>query len=301
MGRPLRYLIRAITLTALLLCLSGGAAGAELRVVASIAPLHSLVARVMQGAGGPELLLRPGASPHDYAMRPSEARALARAQVIFWLGPEMEGFLLRPLQALASAADTVALAQVPGLMRLPVRDHDGTAGDKNRIDPHMWLDPVNARLWLALIADTLARAEPSRADFFRANATAAARELEQLEAEIDTRLAPVRQRPYLVFHDAYQYFERRFRLPASGAVTVSDGRRPGPRQVSRIRRRILEAKVVCIFAEPQFEPKLIATIIEGTQVRRGSLDAIGAALEPGPALYPRLLRGLAAALVDCLG
>ena len=306
MDRRLRYLIRLLALTALVLGLSTRVAVAELKVAVSIAPLHSLVARIMQGAGAPQLLLRPGASPHDYAMRPSEAAALARARVIFWLGPDMEGFLVRPLQALSTDANTVALAAVPGLLRLPARDRDGRrpapddSGRGHRVDPHMWLDPVNARLWLTVIAETLGQAEPARAAHYRANAAAAALELRRLETEIDARLTPLRQRPFLVFHDAYQYFESRFRLPAAGAVTVSDGRRPGPRQVSRIRRRIRQAKVVCIFAEPQFEPKLIATIVEGSRVRRGSLDPIGAALEPGPALYAKLLRNLAAALTDCL-
>jgi len=283
-------------------------AGAE--VVASIAPVHSLVARVMQGAGTPYLLLPPGASPHGHALRPSGAAALERAALVFWVGPRLERRLARPLTTLAAGARVVRLADIPGQTRLALREgavfeaHDHgsePAIEEGEADPHLWLDPMNAKLWLGAIAAALAEADPARRALYLANAEAARAELDALAAGIEARLAPVRGRPFVVFHDAFHYFESRFGIEAAGAVALGDARAPGPARIARIRDRIRALRAVCLFREPQFRSALVATVAEGTGVRVGVLDPLGASLPPGPDLYPDLLRGLAESLADCLG
>jgi zinc transport system substrate-binding protein len=302
---------RAALLLAVLLLLPARAlAGPE--VVASIAPVHSLVARVMQGAGHPHLLLPPGASPHDHALRPSDAIALARAELVIRIDTALEPWLERPLATLASAAREIRLAETPDLTRLARRksetfeahDHSGEPSESAEhgaeLDPHLWLDPENARLWLGTIADALIRVDPANAALYRGNAAGAQAVIDALIEQIEQRLAPVRGRPFVVFHDAYQYFERRFRIEAAGAVALNDARPPGPAGVARIRDRIRAAGAVCLFREPQFRSALVATVIEGTGARIGVIDPIGAGLEPGPALYPALLSGLAEGLRGCL-
>jgi zinc transport system substrate-binding protein len=264
----------------------------------------------MQDAGGPYLLLPPGASPHDHALRPSDAAALERAALVFWIGPRLEPWLERPLATLATGARVIRLADTPGLTRLALREgaafeaHDdgaGAAHAEDETDPHLWLDPLNAKLWLGAIAAALAEADPENRALYLANAEAARAELDALTTEIDARLAPVRGRPFIVFHDAFHYFERRFSIEAVGAVALSDARAPGPARIARIRERIRAIDAVCLFREPQFRAALVATVAEGTGVRIGLLDPLGANLRPGPDLYPDLLRGLAEGLANCLG
>jgi zinc transport system substrate-binding protein len=284
------------------------ATGAE--VVASIAPVHSLVARVMQGAGTPHLLLPPGASPHDHALRPSDAAALERAALVFWVGPRLELWLTRSLTTLAAGARVVRLADTTGLTRLALREgalfetHDhasGTVHGDDQTDPHLWLDPENAKLWLGAIAAALAEADPARRALYLANAEAARSELDALAAAIETRLAPLRGRPFIVFHDSFHYFEHRFGIEAAGAVAPGDARAPGPARIATIRDRLRTLGTACLFSEPQSRPARIATVAEGTGARIAVLDPLGAGLRPGPDLYPDLLRGLAESLADCLG
>jgi zinc transport system substrate-binding protein len=286
-------------------------------VVASIAPVHSLVARVMQGAGTPHLLLPPGVSPHGHALRPSGAAALERATLVFWVGPRLERRLERPLTALAGGARVVRLADTPGLTRLALRegavfeadDPETEPADEAETDPHLWLDPSNAKLWLDAIAAALVEADPARRALYLANAEAARAELDALAAGIDARLAPVRGRPFVVFHDSFHYFGHRFGIEAAGAVALGDARAPGPARIARIRARIRALGLapgaapgpVCLFREPQFRSALVATVAEGAGVRIGLLDPLGASLPPGPDLYPELLRGLADSLAGCLG
>jgi len=292
-------------------------AGTGPDVVASIAPMHSLVARVMQGAGTPHLLLPPGASPHDHALRPSDAAALERAALVFWVGPRLEPWLERSLTTLAAGARVVRLADTPGLTRLARRegavfetsDPKSEPVDEAEIDPHLWLDPENAKHWLGAVAAALAGADPARRALYLANAEAAGAELDALAAEIAARLAPVRGRPFVVFHDSFQYFEHRFGIAAAGAVALSDARAPGPARIARIRDRIRALRkvrgtapgAVCLFREPQLRASLVATVAAGTGVRIGLLDPLGAGLRPGPDLYPDLLHDLAENLAGCLG
>jgi zinc transport system substrate-binding protein len=281
---------------------------AEPTVVASIAPVHSLVARVMQGAGEPYLLLPPGASPHDHALRPSDAAALDRAALIFRVGPRLETWLERPLATLAAGARVIRLADTPGLIRLVPRqgaifdahDHAEPAHAADEADPHFWLDPENARLWLTAIAAALSETDPPNRALYLANATTAQAELVALAAGIDTRLAPLRGRPFVVFHDAFHYFEKRFDIEAAGAVALGDGRTPGPARIARIRALILALGPICLFTEPRFRAPLVATVAEGTGVRIAQLDPLGTSLQPGPDLYPDLLLGIADSIAACL-
>ena len=296
-------------------------------VVADIAPVHALAARVMEGVGTPDLLVAPGASPHGYALRPSDARRLQDAGVVFWIGEALTPWLEDAVDTLGAKATVVELMAVEGTTLLPVREganfeahdhgdddhghghnhghshghshgHDAHAHDGT--DPHLWLDPMNARVWLGAMAEALAAADPANAAAYRANAAAGQAEIDALVAEIGATLAPVAGRGFIVFHDAYQYFEARFDMPATGSITLSDATAPSAARVAEVRETIVELGALCVFAEPQFEPRLVATVTEGTNARRGVLDPIGASLEPGAALYPALLRGMAASLADCL-
>lgn len=294
------------------------AAGPAPRVATDIAPVHSLVARIMQGVGQPDLVVPPGASPHGYAMRPSEARMLDEAAAVIWVGPELAPWFGEAAEALAADATSLALASVPGTIlrdrreggRFEAHDHDegghaadGHASDHDdpeAADPHLWLDPLNARLWLGAIAETLAAVDPAHALAYRANASAAQSEIDDLVARLSARLAPLRGRPYVVFHDAYQYFELRFDVPAAGAIALGDAVRPSAARVAEIRDMLGHLGAACVFSEPQFEPRVVATVIEGTGAGRGTLDPLGADLAPGPGLYPALLDGMAAGLEACL-
>ena len=281
--------------------LAAGAARAEVPAVAAdIAPVHSLVARVMQGLGAPELIVPATASPHGYALRPSEAAALARAGVVFWVGPDLDPWFGEAVASLAPDAVAVELMDAPGTTELAARqdalfepeaeDPAEVAGGHEHAhgphDPHAWLDPRNAAAWLDAIAAALAAADPENAAAYAANAVAGKAELAALSGEIAVTLDPVRGRPFIVFHDAYQYFERGFDFPAAGAIALSDASQPGPARLRQIRDRIADEGVACVLAEPQHNPDLVATVIDGTATRSASLDDIGAGLQPGPNSLP---------------
>lgn len=298
-----------------------GVAAAVPVVATDIVPVHSIAARVMQGIGTPGLVVAPGASPHGYALRPSEARLLQDADIVVWTGSDLTPWLADPIDSLAAGATLVTLQDVPGVTLLPIRsgggfepeadahgdggDHDedghGHGHEHGGHDGHLWLDPVNAVAAAQAIAEALATADPANADAYEANADDFTAETEAQARAIAERLAPLRGRPFIVFHDAYQYFEQAFDFPAVGSIALQDGVAPGAARVAEIRDRVRDGAVVCAFAEPEFEPRLLATVIEGTTVRTGVIDGLGAALPPGPGLYPALLDGIAGGLEDCLG
>ena len=294
---PLRL---PILLSSLLLMVSAAEAGP--RVVADIAPVHALAARVMVGAGEPALAAPPGASPHAFSLRPSQAAALEGADLLVWVGPRLAPWFGEAADALAPGAVRLTLMEAEGTVLRPMRAAAlfAGAGDAETPDEHVWLDPRNAALWVGLIAVALAGADPGRAALYRANAAAARVELAALEAELDAVLDPVRARGFFVFHDAYRYFEDRFGLAAEGAVSMGDARAPGASRLGALRERLREGEAVCLFTEPQFAPRLAEMLVEGTEVRVGVLDPLGAELTPGPELYPTLLRNLAASLRECL-
>jgi zinc transport system substrate-binding protein len=300
----------AVLLSLVVLAPGGIKAGAPPAVVVSIKPIHALVAGVLAGVAEPDLLLAGAASPHGYGLRPSQASALAQADLVFWVGSGLEGFLARPVAALTADATVVALGEVDGLHLLGTREGGILQGDQaqgaedghghGQIDMHPWLDPRNAHAMVTAIAAALAAADPERAAVYRANAATVEADLAALDADLAARLAPVRDRPFVVFHDAYQYLADRYGLNAVGSITVDPQRRPGAARLRAIRAELAKLDVACVFAEPQFEPALVATLVEGTGARTGVLDPLGADLEAGPDQYGQLLEGLAQSLVACL-
>jgi zinc transport system substrate-binding protein len=310
--------ISRITSGLLMGLLFAGSAVAAPAVVASTKPVHSLVAAVMEGVGEPTLIVKGAASPHTYSLRPSDASALENADIVFWTGHGLELFLSDALETLSTKAQTVELAKADGIELLPMReggafeahehegedhgDHDHDhAHEEGEGDMHFWLDPENARLMVAEISRVLTAADPENAATYAANALSVNSGLAALETEIGASLEPVKGKPFVVFHDAYQYFEKRFGLNVVGTITVSPETMPGAARVEQLRGKLGELGASCVFAEPNFEPAIVRTIIEGTSAKAGTLDPEGSALTEGPGLYGALLRGLAAGLVDCLG
>lgn len=292
-------------LAALMAILPNGRAGAAPPVLATIKPIHSLVAAVMKGAGSPELLIAGAQSEHDYALKPSDASKIRRARIVFEVGPDLETYLTRPLASLGSPQRLVVLERAPGVQLLPARHgglwEDGSDSGEGQNDPHVWLDPENAVAMTRQIAAAMTAADPANAALYASNRDREVSDLIALEAALKRQLAPLGGVKYLVFHDAYRYFEHRFGLTPAGTVTVAPDRPVGARRIEMLRGAILEGEISCVFREPQFSPHLIDTLIEGTRARAGVLDPLGAGLAPGPGLYPSLLRALGGSLLSCLG
>jgi zinc transport system substrate-binding protein len=291
----------------------GAPALAAPKVVASLMPIHSLVAGVMGDLGTPALLVRGYGSPHAYAMPPSDAALLSNADLVFWVGETMETFLQRPLAALARKARIVSLIDTQGLVLLPNRpagvwDAGGDSGRADAVvspgrastDPHIWLDPGNAKLLAQEIARRLSELDPASTAVYRRNAQDVSRRIDALDRKLGQQLRPVRTMPYALFHDGFQYFERRYGLRAVGSLTLSPDRVPGARRLRELRAKIKELDVRCVFSEPQFESALLKTVIGGTSARRSVLDPLGAGLRPGPDAYFEMMNANASAIVDCL-
>ncbi|MCB1857592.1 MAG: zinc ABC transporter substrate-binding protein [Gammaproteobacteria bacterium] len=284
------------------------------KVVVSIMPVHSLVAGVMTGVGVPELLIPGNQSPHTFSLSPSSVRRLGAADLVVWVGGQLETPLAKVLKANVEDAPIIELITLPGLERLPVREaggwdthgHDGShdrddhASQAHPVDPHIWLSPVNAVLIATRIFEVLSDMDPTNADAYHRNTVQLIQRIAELDNNIEASFASVRDRPYIVFHDAYQLFEHHYRLRAVGSVTVNPERLPGARTISEVRSKIVKSGARCVFSEPQFEPRLVATLIEGTRARAGTLDPVGYGLSPGPDAYFLLMTGLATAIIDCL-
>lgn len=383
---------KSFLIASTILATSTIAARADIQVVASIKPVHSLVAAVMNGVGEPGLIVEGAGSPHTFSMRPSQAAMLEKADVVFWIGHEIETFLEKPLEALASEAKSVELVDAHGLTKLKVREggafdahdhdeheahddhaheegedhahdehkdhdhakseedhaheehdeakdehdehdhakgeddhaheehadtHDDHDHDKHEkaeaehhddhdghghgeFDAHVWLDPVNAKALVHEIEEALAEADPANASKYESNAQDVMARLDALTTEISTDLEAVKGKPFIVFHDAYQYFEGRFGLAAAGTITVSPEVQPGAERVAELRAKVGELDATCVFSEPQFEPKIVQTVIEGTSAKSGVLDPLGASLQDGPELYFNLIRNMATSFKTCL-
>lgn len=310
----LRRLIRAgIAVAGLLLWPVPAGAEDVSWAVASIKPIHSLLAGVMAGVGTPALLVKGHASPHSFALKPSDAALLEQARILFWVGPALERFLVRPIETLGSRAHLVPLLETDGLTRLAVReggvwdpyehdeDHAAEQGPDEAVDGHIWLDPANARLIVRRMALELGAADPERATRYAENAAKLEDRLVALETELRATLAPVAGRPFIVFHDAYHYFEARYGLNGAGSVTLDPDQPPGAERLAAIQARLAADGAVCVFHEPQYPTELVETVARGTGARIGELDPEGANLPDGPELYFTLLRNIAAALSGCLG
>lgn len=312
------------------------AAAESPRVVVTIKPIHSLAAGLLEGIAVPVLLIDGRASPHSYALKPSDARALNNAHVFVRVGPSVEPFTSRIVSGLPQSVKRVTLESIPGLVQRHVRTgtafeaheddaehahamdysdahipsaqhhdvhhHGGQeAGPRaSAVDGHIWLDPVNAKLIVSHLNDVLAERYPDSRARLAENAQKLAARIDELEETLGERVGPLSGRPFIVFHDAYQYFEARFNLTAVGAITVNPDVPPSAKRISDLRAKISQLGARCVFAEPQFRARIIETIIQGSPARAGILDPIGFDLEPGPDLYFTLMRNLAAALETCL-
>ena len=311
----------ALAVPALALATAAGPANADApRVVVTIKPIHALVSSVMDGVGEPALLLGGSVSPHGITLRPSQARLLAEARVVVWTGPSLELPVAKIVRNLAGKAVSVPLQEARGVRLRKLREggiwdvdeHDHHGGgehhgedeheDEERadIDPHIWLDPHNAIAMTRAIAEALARVDAPNAAAYRANATATVGRLKALDDWIAKAVRQVRKKRYVVFHDAYQYFEKRYRLTPAGSITVDPHRAPSPKRLYEIRTRILERGAACVFREPQFEPKIVNVLVRGTPAKVGTLDPVGAAMPAGKGAYETLMRRLIANLRACL-
>lgn len=290
------------------------------KVVVTLKPIHALVSSVMEGAGTPLLIADGSASPHTFTLKPSGAQAISQADVFFRVSEALEPFTRKVAAALPPTVTLVSLVDAPGVTLLDQRrgdtfeahghddradghGHDGDPDthDSATKDSHIWLDPANAKAIVAQIARVLADKYPDAAQTFSKNAAALTAKLDQLSVSIASELAPVKDKPFVVFHDAIQYFEARFGLAAAGSVTVSPDVQPSAKRLTAVRKKVAILGPVCVFSEPGFQPKLIAAITEGSSARAGTLDAEGISLTPGPDLYFELMRNLARDIKSCLG
>lgn len=288
-----------------LLPINGWATGPK--VVVDIAPLHSIVAEVMNGVGEPALLIEPEASPHSYSLRPSEAEALAEADAVFWIGEGLTPWLEKSLDTLAGDAQRTKMMAVEATTTHSYRegatfgthDHDHHHHHHGK-DPHAWLDPMNAKIWAGEIVRVLAAIDSSNTEVYQQNAEAFAESMDGLMASLDERATRLDGTRFIVFHDAYQYFERRFDLPAAGAISISDASDPSPARIREIQGLVSELGVTCAFAEPQFNPGLLDTVFEGSEVRTiGVMDPLGVEIDVGLGQYPTLIMQLMSSLEKC--
>ena len=305
-------------------------AKAELKVVTSIKPIHSLASYLMDGIGKPDLIVDGYASPHGFSMKPSHAKMLQNADLIFWVGEDLESFLEKPLSSIAKKAEKIELIEIKSLNVLKFRernifdkhnhdnhddhddhddrgkkeehddhdDHDDHEGHAHgEFDPHIWLDTMNAKAMLNEMAEHLIENDPKNEAKYKSNLDKALKDIDKLTIEVMTDLS--NSVSSIVFHDAYQYFEERFNVKVLGAFTVNTDVMPGAEQLAKIREIIEHDKVVCVFSEPQFNPDIINTVAKDMKIKTGVLDPLGATLDPGKDLYFKLIRNMSASFKGC--
>jgi len=317
------------------------AATAAPRTVVTIAPLHSLVAGVMAGAGEPYLLLDATASPHTHTLRPSQARRVYNAELLVQVGGGLESFLTPMLQSLPPTVTVLRMIDADGMRVLPrgdgdghddehdghgdehdghemesdSRDHEHDGHDSEHDghefeahdhggdprDPHVWLDPANARVMVGEVRDVLSAMDAANAAVYRANAAAMVVRLQKMEADLRAQVQPLRGLPYIVFHDAYRYFEARFGVRPVAFVTLDPERRPGARSSRQLRETIRRVRPKCMFSEPQFPAATVATLTADSGLRHAVLDPLGAGLAPGGEAYFQLMADIGDAMAECLG
>ena len=328
-------------------------ANAEIKVVASIKPIHSLASYLMDGIAKPDLIVDGYASPHGFAMKPSHAKMLQNADLIFWVGEDLENFLEKPLSSIAKKAEKIELMETKGLQVLKFRernifdehdhddhghddhgkkeddhddhghddhgkkeddhdhddhgkkeddhddhghdDHDGHA--HGEFDPHIWLDPVNAKVILKEMAEHLIENDEKNSVIYKKNLAKALKDIDKLIKDTKSELS--KSVASIVFHDAYQYFEERFNVNILGAFTVNTDVMPGAEQLAEIREIIEHDKVACVFSEPQFNPDIIKAVAKDMNIKTGVIDPIGATLNPGKNLYFDLIRNMSSSFKNC--
>ncbi len=335
-----------LILSILSLLTSFSSANAETKVVASIKPIHSLASYLMDGIGKPDLIVDGYASPHGFALKPSHAKMLQEADIVFWVGEDLENFLEKPLGSIAKKAEKIELLEIKGLTKLKFRernifdehddhghddhakkeddhdkeghkedDHDDHDHDKEghkeddhenheheghahgEYDPHIWLDPMNAKVILSEMAEHLIENDQKNKAKYKANLKKAHKDLDKLTKKVKSELN--KDFKSIVFHDAYQYFEKRFGINILGAFTVNTDVMPGAEQLAEIREVIEHDKVSCIFSEPQFNPDIIKAVAKDTNVATGVIDPLGATLDPGKDLYFDLIGNMSKSFKGC--
>ena len=297
-------------------------ANAEIKVVASIKPIHSLASYLMDGVGKPDLIVDGYNSPHGFALKPSHAKMLQNANLVFWVGEDLETFLEKPLKSVAKKAEKIELMEIKGVKKLEFRErnifegHDDHGHDDHKEhghkedkhddhhehahgehDPHIWLDPINAKAILSEMAEHLIEKDPNNASAYKANLKKAHKALDNLTKKVKSELKG--DFKSIVFHDAYQYFEKRFNVNVLGAFTVNTDVLPGAEQLAEIREIIEHEKVTCVFSEPQFNPDIIKAVAKDTNIKTGVIDPLGATLDPGKDLYFDLIRNMYASFKSC--
>ncbi|MBD1171686.1 zinc ABC transporter substrate-binding protein [Pelagibacterales bacterium SAG-MED04] len=314
-------------------------ANADIKVVASIKPIHSLASYLMNGVAKPDLIVDGYATPHGFVMKPSHAKMLQNADLIFWVGEDMENFLEKPLGSIAKKAEKIELMQIKGLQVLKFRernifdehddhgnddhdkkgdhdshakkedhddhddhvkkeDHDDHEGHaQSEFDPHIWLDPINAKVILNEMVEHLIENDPKNEAKYKSNLDEALKDIDKLTIDVMTELS--NSVSSIVFHDAYQYFEKRFNVNILGAFTVNTDVMPGAEQLAEIREIIEHDKVACVFSEPQFNPDIIKAVAKDMNIKTGVIDPLGATLNPGKDLYFSLIKNLSASFKGC--
>ena len=297
---------------------------AEVKVVTSIKPIHSLASYLMDGVGKPDLIVDGYASPHGFSMKPSHAKMLQDADLIFWVGEDLENFLEKPLNSIAKKAEKIELMDIKGLNVLSFRernifdehdDHDDHEGHSKKkkddhddhddheghghgeYDPHIWLDPINAKVILKEMTEHLIENDSKNVSTYKSNLDKALKDIDKLTMNVMTELN--QSVSSIVFHDAYQYFEKRFNVNILGAFTVNTDVMPGAEQLAQIREIIEHDKVSCVFSEPQFNPDIIKAVAKDMNIKTGVVDPLGATLNPGKDLYFDLIRNMSASFKGC--
>ncbi|MFR0673927.1 zinc ABC transporter substrate-binding protein ZnuA [Enterobacterales bacterium AW_CKDN230030176-1A_HGKHYDSX7] len=294
-------------------------AQADVRVLTSIKPLQQIAAAVQDGVGTADVLLPPGASPHHYALRPSDVRRVGEADLLYWIGPDMENFLPRVLGSRSKT--TVAVQSLPGLKLRhfgedshshegdhDAHDHDAAHGHDEHdhdhrpgsLDAHLWLSSTNARVIAAKMAADLAQVDPDHAARYQANLVAFTERLDGLDRRIQARVAKVADKPYFVFHEAFDYFEAAYGLKHTGVFSVASEVQPGAQHVAAMRQRLQAVGKTCVFSEPPLRPRLAETLTAGLPVRLAELDALGGTDPVDAHGYERLLENLGNGLAGCL-
>jgi zinc transport system substrate-binding protein len=287
-------------------------------VAVDIAPLHSLVSQVMKGVSEPDLLIPAEASPHQYSLLPSQMKALSNATLVFWMSEGLTPWLEKALDNVASSALKIELLELEGTISLEFRegvtfesheDHDEEAdkakGDHDEHehhgkDPHAWLDPLNAKFWINTIRHALTSQDPANADTYKRNAEKAIAGIDNLIKTTQQSISDLGELNFIVFHDAYQYFEKRFGISAAGAISLGDAEDPSPARVEEIRDTVKKLGIRCVFTEPQYNPGLVNSVFEGTNISAVTvMDPLGASIPVGRDHYQVLIQGLVNSLTQC--
>ncbi len=333
-------IILKLTITFFLIIGLKTSVNADIKVVTSIKPIHSLASNVMDGVGKPDLIVDGFNSPHGFNLKPSHAKMIENADLIIWVGEDLEAFLEKPLDTISKKAVNVEIMNLSGIKKLKFREknifeghddhghghkekkhddhghgnkekkhddhghkkakHDDHGHDKHAHgdhDPHVWLDPMNAKVIIKEIENQLVKLDPDNSSKYKANSKKAQSELDNLTKNIKRDLKENLR--FVVFHDAYQYFENRFGIKVLGALTVNPDVLPGAEQLSEIREVIEHEKVNCLFSEPQFNPAIIKSIAKDTKIKTGVLDPLGATLDKGKGMYSELLQSMYASFKGC--